>query len=103
VTAQQSVTLTGDGFLPPGSTCQAECPGPLPPPTYGRLGGYELRWLNVASGEQGSTALSWICNCGGSAPYWIATVPLLPGPNKIEVTMRAGGFEQHDEVVVTRE
>jgi hypothetical protein len=70
---------------------------------FGRLGSYELGWLNVASGERGSMTLSWICNCGGSAPYWITTVPLVAGPNKIEVTMRAGGFEQRDGIVVTRE
>ena len=97
-----SITLTGEGFVPAGSSCPGGCEGPLPPPVFGNLGPYTLGWENAASLLSGAIALRWICNCGGSAPFWIAVVPLLPGDNRIVVTQRAGMVEQRDEVLVTR-
>jgi len=75
----------------------------VPPPVFGQLGPYTLTWANAATGEKGEMRLSWICNCGGSAPYWMTNVPLAPGENRIAVMMRAGLYEQNAEVVVTRQ
>lgn len=96
---QPTALLTGEGFLPPGSTCSGGCSLPLPPPVFGQLGPYTLTWANAATGEKGEMRLSWICNCGGS--YWMTSVPLAPGENRISVMMRAGPYEQNAEVVVT--
>lgn len=98
----ETVVLTGEGFVPAGSSCPGGCEGPLPPPVFGQLGPYTLRWENAAGALSGAITLAWICNCGGSAPYWISVVPLRPGDNRIVVTQRAGGVEQRDEVLVTR-
>jgi hypothetical protein len=97
-----SVVLTGNGFLPPGSTCSGECSGLLPPPVFGQLGGYQLVWTNAATGESGSTGLHWVCNCGGAAPYWIQAVPLAAGDNLITFTQTAGSLRQQAAITVTR-
>lgn len=102
-TTLSEVMLTGEGFLPPGSTCGGGCTGLLPPPVFGQLGPYTLRWHNEATDAAGVLSLSWICNCGGSAPGWIARVPLAPGVNRISVTMVAGGYSQAASVTLTRE
>jgi hypothetical protein len=68
------VTLTGDGFLPPGSTCPAPgCTGLLPAPVFGQLGAYTPGWRNEANGA-----------------------------NLITVTMTAGGYAQSASVTITR-
>jgi hypothetical protein len=95
--------LTGEGFLPPGSTCSGDCSGLLPPPVFGQLGPYTLVWRNEATGGTGPLNLAWICNCGGSAPYWMGRVPLAQGANRIAVTMTAGSDQQSDSVTITRE
>lgn len=95
--------LTGEGFLPPGSTCRGDCSGLMPPPVFGELGPYELWWRNAATGVSGPIALRWQCNCGGGAPFWLVSIPVQPGPNPITVSMRAGGYEQKASVVVTRQ
>jgi hypothetical protein len=102
-TSAGAIVLTGEGFLPPGSTCSGGCEGLLPPPVFGDLGPYTLTWRNDATGETGPLSLSWICNCGGNAPYWSGTVPLAPGDNLITVTMSAGEFVQSASVTITRE
>jgi hypothetical protein len=101
-TAADEVALTGDGFLPPGSTCSGDCKGLLPPPVFGQLGAYTLGWRNEASGASGVLSLAWVCNCGGSAPYWIGRMPLVAGANSITVTMSAGGHTQSASVTITR-
>ena len=95
--------LTGEGFLPPGSSCSGSCSGSIPPPVFGTLGPYELGWLNTANGSSGTMMLSWICNCGGNAPTWMASISVQTGSNPITVTMRAGGYEQQARVTVTRQ
>lgn len=102
-TSADYIVLTGEGFLPPGSTCSGGCEGLLPPPVFGRLGPYTLAWCNDATGDTGQLVLSWSCNCGGNAPYWIGTVPLAPGVNVITVTMSAGDIVQYASVTITRE
>jgi hypothetical protein len=97
-----SVLLTGSGFLPPGSTCPGGCSGTLPPPVFGDLGAYTLTWTNAATGGSGSMHLAWVCNCGGSAPYWLQTVPLAVGENVITVTQTAGVLRQQATATVTR-
>jgi len=97
-----SVVLVGDGFLPPGSTCSAGCSGLLPAPVFGQLGAYQLVWTNAATADSGSAHLSWVCNCGGAAPYWIQAVPLAPGDNAITFTETAGNLRQEATVTVTR-
>lgn len=97
----QSVLLQGDGFLPPGSSCPGRCEW-LGPPVFGQLGTYTLRWENTTSATSGEIGLRWICNCGGSAPFWSTLVPLVPGENRIVVTERAGATQQRAEVSVTR-
>ena len=94
--------LTGTGFLPPGSTCPGDCTGLLPPPVFGQLGPHALGWRNETTGQTQILGLVWICNCGGSAPYWIASVPLASGANRITFTMTASGYEQAVTVTVTR-
>jgi hypothetical protein len=101
-TSVSEAVLTGHGFLPPGSTCNGECAGLLPPPVFGQLGPYTLGWRNEASGESGALRLAWVCNCGGGAPYWIGRVPLAPGANRITVTMAAGGYTQAASVNLNR-
>jgi len=101
-TPASEVMLTGHGFLPPGSQCNGDCTGLLPPPVFGQLGPYALGWRNESTGETGILRLAWICNCGGSAPYWIGRVPLAPGVNRITVTMTAGEFTQAASVDLTR-
>lgn len=102
-TALAEILLTGEGFLPPGSTCPTPgCTGLLPPPVFGQLGSYTLGWRNEANGASGALGLSWICNCGGNAPYWIGSVPLVSGANLITVTMTAGGHTQSVSVTITR-
>jgi hypothetical protein len=96
------VTLTGTGFLPMGSTCTGGCSGLLPPPVFGTLGPYALTWRNESTGQTHTVALTWICNCGGGAPSWIAQVPLAQGVNRITFTMTASGHEQAVTVTVTR-
>jgi len=95
--------LTGEGFLPPGSSCSGGCSGLLPPPVFGQLGPHTLDWRNEATGETGPLNLAWICNCGGSAPYWMGRVPLARGANRITVAMTAGGYQQSDSVTITRD
>lgn len=102
-TSADQIVLTGEGFLPPGSTCSGDCEGLLPPPVFGDLGPYTLEWRNAATGESGTLRLSWICNCGGNAPYWIGTVPLAPGDNVITVTMSAGEVVESASVTIKRE
>lgn len=97
-----SVVLVGDGFLPPGSTCSGGCSGPLPAPVFGQLGDYQLAWTNAATGQSGSAHMNWVCNCGGAAPYWIQSVPLVPGDNVITFTETAGSLRQEATVTVTR-
>lgn len=101
-TGAASVLLSGSGFLPPGSTCPGGCSGTLPPPVFGELGAYTLTWANAATGGSGTMQLAWVCNCGGSAPYWLQTVPLAAGENLITVTQAAGSQRQQDRVTVTR-
>jgi hypothetical protein len=101
-TALFEVTLTGDGFLPPESTCDGDCIGLLPAPVFGQLGPYTLGWRNDANGDSGTLVLRWICNCGGNAPHWIGSMPLVPGANRITVTMTAGGYTQSASVTITR-
>lgn len=101
-TSTASVLITGTGFLPPGSTCPGGCSGPLPPPVFGDLGAYTLSWANAATGGSGTMRLAWVCNCGGSAPYWLEPVPLAVGENLITVTQTAGALRQQDTVTVTR-
>jgi hypothetical protein len=101
-TAQEQMVLTGTGFLPPGSTCSGGCTGLLPPPVFGQLGPYTLGWRNESTGATHAEALTWVCNCGGGAPSWIAWVPVSPGANRITFTMSAGGYEQAVTVTVTR-
>lgn len=97
-----SALLTGTGFLPPGSTCTGGCSGTLPPPVFGDLGAYTLTWANAATGGSGTMQLAWVCNCGGSAPYWLQSVPLAMGENVIAVTQIAGSLRQQATVTVTR-
>lgn len=101
-TTQATVLLTGDAFLPPGSTCPGGCSGPLPAPVYGQLGPHTLRWSNAATGESGDIGATWVCNCGGSPPSWMTLVPLAPGANTITVTMSAGGRTEQASVTVRR-
>lgn len=101
-TGAASVLLTGNGFLPPGSTCPGGCSGTLPPPVFGDLGAYTLTWANAATGGSGSMHLAWVCNCGGSAPYWLQSVPLAVGENVITVTQTAGVLRQQATATVTR-
>jgi hypothetical protein len=101
-TTAASVLLTGTGFLPTGSTCPGGCEGPLPAPVFGQLGSYTLDWSNPATGGRGSMRLAWVCNCGGSAPYWLQSVPLAMGENVITVTQVAGSQRQQASVTVTR-
>lgn len=101
-TSTASVLITGTGFLPPGSTCPGGCSGTLPPPVFGDLGAYTLSWANAATGGSGTMPLAWVCNCGGSAPYWLEPVPLAVGENLITVTQTAGALRQQDTVTVTR-
>ena len=101
-TSTDSVVLTGTGFLPPGSNCSGGCTGLLPSPVFGDLGDYQLGWRNAATAQTGTTSLSWVCNCGGAAPYWIQPVPLAPGENPITFTQTAGSLSQQATVTVTR-
>lgn len=101
-TTAASMVLTGNGFLPPGSTCPGGCEGLLPPPVYGRLGAYTLTWTNAATGGSGTMQLAWVCNCGGSAPYWLQSVPLAVGANRITVTQTAGSRNEQAEVTIIR-
>jgi hypothetical protein len=96
-------TLSGDGFVPPGSVCpDPGCSIGGVAPVFGQLGAYALGWRNEADGATGTLQLRWICNCGGDAPFWIGRIPLVPGPNRITVTMTAGAYEQSASVTVTR-
>jgi hypothetical protein len=101
-TLQAEVLLTGTGFLPPGSTCPSGCTGLMPPPVFGTLGPHSIEWHNEATGQRRAINLIWSCNCGGSAPSWMAQVTVAPGPNPIKVTMTAPGIEQAATVRVTR-
>jgi len=101
-TSAANVLLTGNGFLPPGSSCPGGCTGTLPPPVFGELGAYTLTWANAATGGSGTMRLAWVCNCGGSAPYWLQAVPLAVGGNAITVTQTAGSLRQQASVTVTR-
>ncbi len=101
-TSQAEVLLTGTGFLPPDSTCPGGCAGLLPPPVFGTLGPHSMQWRNEATAAQRAIALNWICNCGGSAPSWMAQVPVSPGINAITVSMSAGGYQQEVTVRVRR-
>jgi hypothetical protein len=101
-TSQSEVLLTGTAFLPPGSTCQGNCAGLMPPPVYGTLGPHSIEWYNEATGQGHAIALSWNCNCGGSAPSWMVVIPVAPGLNSITVTMTAAGQQQTAAVRVTR-
>jgi len=105
-TALSEVWLSGEGFLPPGSNCpDPGCTGLLPAPVFGRLGPYTLVWrneANEANGASGTLRLMWICNCGGGAPSWFDSVPLVLGDNRITVTMTAGGYTQSASVTITR-
>ena len=102
-TTQDFIVLAGEGFLPAGSTCPGGCEGPLPPPVFGNLGAYTMTWSNAANGQSGPILLRWICNCGGAAPFWTATVPLAPGANRITVTETDRDRTQQATVVVTRQ
>lgn len=101
-TGTTSALLTGTGFLPPGSSCPGGCSGTLPPPVFGDLGAYTLTWANAATGGSGTMHLAWVCNCGGSAPYWLQPVPLAMGENLITVTQSAGALRQQATVTVIR-
>ncbi|MFT3954660.1 MAG: hypothetical protein QM722_09805 [Piscinibacter sp.] len=101
-TTAASVVMSGNGFLPPGSTCSGECAWPIPAPVFGQLGAYTLSWANAATSGSGSMQLAWICNCGGSAPYWLQSVPLAVGVNRIEVTQTAGSRREQAVVTITR-
>ena len=101
-TSTASVLITGSGFLPTGSTCPGGGSGSLPPPVFGDLGAYTLTWANAATGGSGTMQLAWVCNCGGSAPYWLQAVPLAVGENLITVTQTAGSLRQQHTVTVTR-
>lgn len=101
-TGTASALLSGTGFLPPGSSCPGGCSGTLPPPVFGDLGAYTLTWANAATGGSGAMRLAWVCNCGGSAPYWLQSVPLAMGENLITVTQTAGALRQQATVTVIR-
>lgn len=101
-TTAASLVLGGNGFLPPGSTCPGGCDGPLPAPVFGQLGPYTLAWANAATGGSGVMHLAWVCNCGGSAPYWLQSVALAVGENLITVTQSAGSRHEQATVTVTR-
>ena len=101
-TTQNFVFLRGEGFLPAGSRCSGGCEGLLPPPVFGDLGPHTLRWSNADSGGSGVLNLIWICNCGGSAPSWLANVPLVAGPNRITVTETDTQQTQQATITITR-
>lgn len=101
-TTQDFIVLVGEGFLPAGSTCPGGCEGLLPPPVFGNLGSYTLTWSNAANGQSGPILLRWICNCGGAAPSWNATIALAPGANRITVTETDRDRTQQASMLVTR-
>jgi hypothetical protein len=101
-TTQTSMLLHGEGFVPAGSTCPGGCKGLLPPPVFGDLGPHTMAWSNAATGEGGPIWLRWICNCGGSAPLWMVSVPLAPGPNPITVTETDRWQSQQASITITR-
>ena len=102
-TSADSMLLTGTTFLPPGSTCTSgNCSGLLPPPVFGTLGPHVLAWSNAATGAGGAIVARWQCNCGGSAPFWMQTIPLAMGDNRITVTMTAGGLSETAAITLTR-
>jgi hypothetical protein len=98
--------LEGDGFLPPGTTCitrTCSIGGPFNSfVETAKLGQHELTWKNETTGESGIISnFYWSCYCG--PPFWSTYVPVVPGPNRIVVTLRAGSIVQQDEVLVTRD
>jgi len=100
-TTKDSIVLTGDGFLPTGSSCSSGCEL-LGPPVFGNLGQYKLTWSNAANGQSGETGLTWICNCGGNAPGWIAIVPLAVGANAITITESDKQRSEQVAITITR-
>lgn len=78
--------LWGDGFVAPTAALvsplddQAESPLDLRITQLSATKGESARWQNLATGEWG-----WMVDGGGME--WTASIPLVPGPNEIELTL----------------
>lgn len=83
------VVLTGESFVPDGSTC----PNPGDYIRIGTLGPHTLAYSNAATGVVGPVFDDlWTCNSeDGRVMHWTSNpIDLAPGDNTITVTMTAG-------------
>jgi hypothetical protein len=93
--------LTGESFVPPGSSCPAS-------DDYiriGALGPHSLSAVNTTTGLSYPVFDQlWVCNSeDGRTMHWQSNpIDLAPGSNQITVTMTAGGRSSSASVTVVR-
>lgn len=93
--------LTGESFVPPGSTC----PASTEYIRIGSLGTHSITAVNTSTGQTYPVFDQlWVCNSeDGRVMHWQSNpIDLLPGTNKITVTMSAGGRNSSASVTVMR-
>lgn len=93
------VTLSGTVSLPAGS----ERAGGTPTMTIVtcQLGTHTMSWSNAANGSSGNAFALW--DCPRDIAMWSAPgIPLLPGSNRITITMADSGRSAQATVTVTR-
>lgn len=99
-TPLERVTLSGTVSLPAGS----ERAGGTPTMTIVtcQLGTHTMRWSNAADGSSGNAFAFW--DCPKDIAMWSAPgIPLLPGANRITVTMSDSSRNARATVTVTRD
>lgn len=93
------VILTGESFVPGGSTC----PNPGDYIRIGTLGPHQLGYRNAATGVSGPVFDDlWVCNSeGGRVMHWTSNpITLAAGDNAITVTMTAGSRQSSATVTI---
>ncbi|MFN0183014.1 MAG: hypothetical protein ACKVQR_04260 [Aquabacterium sp.] len=96
-----NVVLQGTSFVPDGSTC----PRSNEFVVIGALGPHTITYRSAATGVEGPVFdMVWVCNSGdGRVMSWVSNpISLIPGDNRITVTMTAPGRSSAAEILVTR-
>ena len=100
-TGLHTVILTGESFVPAGSSCPQSNEYVI----IGSLGPHEMTYSNATSHVDGPVFDQlWVCNSeSGRVMHWQSNpIELVPGPNTITVRMSGGGHQSSDTVTVTR-
>lgn len=98
-TPLERVTLSGTVSLPAGS----ERAGGTPTMTIVtcQLGTHTMRWSNAADGSSGNAFAFW--DCPKDIAMWSAPgIPLVPGTNRITLTMTDSSRSAQATITITR-